>query len=125
MRNVCTGCAWDSIINDPSTPEEVMAGVRPVWLMRWWYLVRMLRFGYNVLVIDLDVVLHADFYEYVKSGPFQGMHHIAGDETYDSEINTGELGWALQRMDPSKSHARGYHRQTGCGLTAVLQCFCA
>ncbi|DBB03375.1 TPA: hypothetical protein ACH3X3_010747 [Trebouxia sp. C0006] len=62
------GCTWSS----HKHPTD-LAGNFYVWSLRYRILARSVRLGYNVLMLDTDVMLMDDPYKYLKQPPFKDI----------------------------------------------------
>lgn len=75
-KEVCTyldaadapACGWSSLLrNRKRRMRDYSVGpLQLVWLQRWYYLLRMVECGYNVMMLDTDIILYRDIYPYFK-----------------------------------------------------------
>ena len=82
-------CVWSSYLMHNQTrsregvepslpyPRKYVKPVELMWLQRHHYLGRAIAAGLNVLLLDSDVLLARDPYQYLKSPPFSGFQAIA------------------------------------------------
>ncbi|KAL0053604.1 hypothetical protein WJX82_008204 [Trebouxia sp. C0006] len=77
IRNVVPeiGCGWTTF----ESPED-LEGVYDLWNMRYRTVARSIRLGYNVLLLDSDVIVFDDPYKYLKHPPFKDIVVINQEE---------------------------------------------
>lgn len=63
-------CAWSTL----SLPPKVFPHQLLLWHHRRRATARAVRLGYNVMVLDTDMVVYEDPYKYIKSGPLKDVH---------------------------------------------------
>ncbi|KAI3428524.1 hypothetical protein D9Q98_007347 [Chlorella vulgaris] len=74
--NATVSCVWDS--------REVVAlgdgDIFEWWYKRWDFFARVVRMGYNVLSLDADAMITAEFYSFVKAEPFSKYNALFQDD---------------------------------------------
>ncbi|GAX78830.1 hypothetical protein CEUSTIGMA_g6267.t1 [Chlamydomonas eustigma] len=83
-------CVWSTLM----LPEQYFQHQLLLWNVRRSMAARAVRLGYNIMVIDTDVVIFDDPYKYLKKGPFNDTHLMTMGETWPYETNSLlNLGW--------------------------------
>ncbi|GAX80964.1 hypothetical protein CEUSTIGMA_g8399.t1, partial [Chlamydomonas eustigma] len=80
------GCVWTSFSFDP---DSGMHERFVLWFLRYRTMVRALRLGYNVFLMDNDVVFFEDPYTYFKRPPFSSFTVINQQEWPNSHTANG------------------------------------
>lgn len=93
-------CVWDS---RPGADGSGVTRMAVFWAKRWETTARMLRMGYNVLIVDPDSMFHHDPYLFLKSPPLNKYTLLyqkdAPDGNFGAGVNCGVMYW--QNAHPS------------------------
>ena len=77
-------CVWSSI----RLPENYFQHQLLLWNHRRAMAARSVRLGYNVLVLDTDMVVFGDPYKFLKQPPFRDINLMTMGETWPYETNS-------------------------------------